>query len=119
MEQSGNIPILNIPRTSFGSIPQIFIVNFFRIFWNYIMGMFHECSTNNVLGTLFGNILRNFIRNFFRIFWEYILEMFHEYSTNIYLPGGIWITFDQVSYFTRRHRSIKNTKISVTSFPCS
>ena len=119
MEQSGNIPILNIPQTLFGSIPQIFIGNFFRIFWNYIMGMFHECSTNNILGTLFGNILRNFIRNFFRIFWEYILGMFHEYSTNIYLPGGIWITFDQVSYFTRRHRSIKSTKTSVTSFPCS
>ena len=46
MEQSGNIPIFNIPGTLFGNIPRNFIGNFYRIFWEYIMRMFHEYSTN-------------------------------------------------------------------------
>ena len=46
MEYSGNIPILNIPGTLFGNIPRNFIGKPFRIFREYIMGMFHEYSTN-------------------------------------------------------------------------
>ena len=38
MEQPGNIPISNIPQNFMG--------NFFRIYWGYHMGMFHEYSTN-------------------------------------------------------------------------
>ena len=87
MEQPGNIPIFNIPGILFGNIPRNFIGNFSQIFWEYIMGMFHEHSKNNILGTLFGNIPRNFIGNFSQIFWEYIMGMFHEYSTGIYLSG--------------------------------
>ena len=46
MEHSGNISIFSIPETFPGNIPRNFIGNFFRIFWEYIMGMFHEYSTN-------------------------------------------------------------------------
>ena len=46
MEYSGNIPIFNIPGTLFQNIPRKFIRNFFRIHWEYIIGMFHEYSTN-------------------------------------------------------------------------
>ena len=46
IEQSGNIPIFNIPKTLFRNIPQNFMGNFFQIFWEYIMGMSHENSTN-------------------------------------------------------------------------
>ena len=46
MEQPGNIPILNIPGTLFKKILQNFIRNFFRIYWEYLKGMFHEYSTN-------------------------------------------------------------------------
>ena len=46
MEQSGNIPVFNIPGILFGNIHQNFIGNFFKIFWEYFMGMFHENSTN-------------------------------------------------------------------------
>ena len=88
MDQSRNILIFNIPRILFANIPWNLIGNLFRILWEYIIGMFHEYSTNNISGTLFGNISRNFIGNVFRIFWEYIMGMFLEYSTNIYLPGG-------------------------------
>ena len=49
MEQSGNIPIFNIPGTLFGNILRNFMGNFFRIFWEYIMGMFHEYSSNMCL----------------------------------------------------------------------
>ena len=38
MEQSGNIPIFIIPGTLFENIPQNFIENFFRIFWEYLIG---------------------------------------------------------------------------------
>ena len=38
MEQSGNIPIFNIPGTLFPNIPRNFIENF--------KGMLHEYSTN-------------------------------------------------------------------------
>ena len=76
MEQSGNIPIFNIPGTLFRNIPRNFIGNFFRIFWEYIMGMFREYFANNIPGTLFGNIPQNFKVNIFRIFWEYIMGMF-------------------------------------------
>ena len=94
MEQSGNLPIFNIPRILLGNIPRDFIGNIFRIFWEYIMGMFHEYSTNNIPETLFGNIPWNFIGRFFRIFWEHIMGMFHEYSTNIYLANGQNISFE-------------------------
>ena len=46
MEQSGNIPVFNIPGILFRNIPQNFIGNFYRIYWEYLMGMFHEYSTN-------------------------------------------------------------------------
>ena len=46
MGQSGNIPIFNIPRTLLRNIPWNFIVNFFRIYWEYLKEMFHEYSTN-------------------------------------------------------------------------
>ena len=46
MEYSGNIPIFNIPGTLFRNIPRKFIRNFFRIHREYIIGMFHEYSTN-------------------------------------------------------------------------
>ena len=75
MEQLGNILIFNIRWTLFRSIPPNFIGNFFRIFREYVMGMFHKYSTNNIPVTLFGNIPRNFMENFFRIFWEYIMGM--------------------------------------------
>ena len=46
MEQSGNIPVFNIPGTLFRNIARNFIRNFFRIYWEYLKGMFHEYSTN-------------------------------------------------------------------------
>ena len=46
MEHLGNIPIFNIPGTLFGNISQNFIENFFQIFREYIMAMFHEYFTN-------------------------------------------------------------------------
>ena len=46
MEHSVNSPIFNIPGTLFGNIPRNFIGNFFRIYREYIMGMFYEYSTN-------------------------------------------------------------------------
>ena len=46
MEHSGNNPIFNIPQTLFSNIPQNFTGNFFWIFREYVMGMFHEYSTN-------------------------------------------------------------------------
>ena len=46
MEHSGNIPIFNIPGGLFVNIPRNFIEKFFQIFSEYIMGMFHEYSTN-------------------------------------------------------------------------
>ena len=83
MEQSGNIPIFNIPGTLFGNISRNFTRNFCRICWEHIMGMFHKYSTNNIPGKLFENILKNFIGNFFQIF---IMGMFHDYSIIIYFP---------------------------------
>ena len=44
MEQSGNIPVFNIPGILFRNIPRNSIGNFFRIYWEYLMGMFHEYS---------------------------------------------------------------------------
>ena len=46
MEHSGNILIFNILWTLFESIPRNFIGSLFRIFWEYIIGMFHEYSRN-------------------------------------------------------------------------
>ena len=46
MEQSGNTPMFNIPGTSFENILRSFIGNFCQIFWEYIIGMFHEYPTN-------------------------------------------------------------------------
>ena len=37
---------INIPGTLFGNIPRNFIGNFFQIYWEYLMGMFNEYSTN-------------------------------------------------------------------------
>ena len=54
MEQSGNIPIFNYPRTLFRNISRNFIGNFFGIYWEYLMGMFNEYSTNMYL--LGGNV---------------------------------------------------------------
>ena len=36
----------NIPGTLLRNTPRNFIGNFFSIFWEYVMGMFHEYSTN-------------------------------------------------------------------------
>ena len=68
MEQSRNIPIFNILRTLFGNIPRKFIGNFFQIFWEYIMGIFHEYST------------KQYSRN---IIWEYSLEFHRKLFPNI------------------------------------
>ena len=46
MEHSGSTPIFNIPGTLFGIIPRNFVGTFLRIFREYIMGIFHEYSTN-------------------------------------------------------------------------
>ena len=46
MEHSGNIPIFSFVGTLFGNITRNFIGNFFRIFREYIMELFHEYSTN-------------------------------------------------------------------------
>ena len=46
MEQPGNIPIFSIPGTLLRNIPRNFIGNFFRIYWEYLKGMFHEYFTN-------------------------------------------------------------------------
>ena len=46
MEQSGKIPIFSISETLFWNILRNFTGNFFRIYWEYLMGMFHEYSTN-------------------------------------------------------------------------
>ena len=56
MEHSGNIPVFNVLGTLFGNIPRNFIGKFFRIFQEYIMGMFQEFSTNIYLpgGKKFG-----------------------------------------------------------------
>ena len=43
---ASDILIFNVPGTLFRNIPRNFIGNFFRIVWEYIMGMFHEYSTN-------------------------------------------------------------------------
>ena len=42
MEHSVNILTFNIPGTLFANISLNFRWNFFRIFQEYIMGMFHE-----------------------------------------------------------------------------
>ena len=44
MEQSGNIPIFNIPGILFRNIPRNFTGNFLQIYWEYLKGMFHEYS---------------------------------------------------------------------------
>ena len=41
-----NILIFNILRKLFGNVPRNFIGNFLQIFWEYIMEMLHEYSTN-------------------------------------------------------------------------
>ena len=46
MEQSGNIPVFNIHRTLFRNIHRNFIENFFRIYQECLMGMFHNYFTN-------------------------------------------------------------------------
>ena len=46
MEQSGNVPIFNIPGTLFPNIPRNFIRNFLRIYWEYLKETFEEYSTN-------------------------------------------------------------------------
>ena len=46
MEQPENIPVFNNPWTLFRNIPRNFIGKFFRIYWEYLNGMFHEYSTN-------------------------------------------------------------------------
>ena len=46
MEQSRNITIFNILGTFFRNISQIFTGDFFRIYWEYLKGMFHEYSSN-------------------------------------------------------------------------
>ena len=51
MEHSGNIPIFKVLGTLFGNIPQDFIGNFLRIFREYIMGIFHEYSTDILLSS--------------------------------------------------------------------
>ena len=57
-EQSGNITMFSIPGTFFWNIPRNFIGNIFRIHWKYLMGMFHEYSTDiHLLGGNFGNIV--------------------------------------------------------------
>ena len=38
--------IFNIPGTLFRNIPQNFIGNFLRIYWEYLKGMFDEYFTN-------------------------------------------------------------------------
>ena len=43
MEQSG---YLIFPKHYFGIIPRNFIGNFFRMYWDYLMGIFHQYSTN-------------------------------------------------------------------------
>ena len=45
-EQSGNIPIFNIPGMLFRNILRNSTGNFFRIYWEHLKGMFHEYSTN-------------------------------------------------------------------------
>ena len=40
IEQSGNIPLFNIPGKIFQNIPHKFIFNFFQIYWEYLKGMF-------------------------------------------------------------------------------
>ena len=40
MEHSGNIPIFNILETLFGNIPWDFIGNCFRIFREYVIGIY-------------------------------------------------------------------------------
>ena len=46
MKQSGNILTFNIPGALFGNVTRNFVGNFFRIFWECIMAMFHEYSKN-------------------------------------------------------------------------
>ena len=46
MEQSGDIPIFNIPAVLFRNIPQSFIGIFFQTYWVHLMRMFHKYSTN-------------------------------------------------------------------------
>ena len=45
MEQLGNTPVFNISRTLFENIPRNFIGDFFQIYWEYLMWLFHEHST--------------------------------------------------------------------------
>ena len=78
MEQSGNIPIFNIPGTLFGNIPRNFKGNFFRIFWEYIMEMFHEYSTNIYLpGGLYCTACRLVLLSHFNI-----AKAFNDYTLN-------------------------------------
>ena len=55
MEQSGNIPIFNIPGTFSRNIPRNSIGNILRIYWVYLMDMFHEYSTNIYLAGRFSS----------------------------------------------------------------
>ena len=49
MEQPGNIPIFNFPRTLFWNIPRNFMGKFFQTYWEYLKGMVHEYSMNTYL----------------------------------------------------------------------
>ena len=77
IDQSRNIPIFKVPAILFGNIPGNLIGNLFQIFWKYIIGMFHEYSTNNFPGTLFGN--REIFPNILGIYHGNVPRIFHEY----------------------------------------
>ena len=46
MEHSGNIHIFNVPGTLFWEYSPEFRRELFPIFWEYVMGIIHEYSTN-------------------------------------------------------------------------
>ena len=64
MKQSGSIPVFNIPGTLFWNFPRNFIGNFCRIYREYLMGMFHEYSTNMYLPRGGCNSIRPYINSF-------------------------------------------------------
>ena len=111
MVQSGNIPIFNIPETLLGNISRNFIGNFFRIFWECIMGMFHEYSTNNIPGTLLGNVPWNFIGNFS----EYSGNISWEFSTNIPRTNICQLGYDCTFTITKKYEFKVYRKTSVTN----
>ena len=86
MDQLGNIPVLNTPETLFRNIPRNFIWNLFRIYWEYLMGMVHEYSTNFL--TLRILIGKSTLNQNFNAYKKYEYGHFGSSSNQLFIRGS-------------------------------